>query len=94
LNIQPWHLTLTETTSFFKKAKGKIEHLKILDKAINIDKINVKGYFHWALIDNYEWASGFKMKFGLYAIDHTTKSRIQRKSAEVFKNIIETKAFH
>ncbi len=67
-----------------------IEHLKILDKAINIDKINVKGYFHWALIDNYEWASGFKMKFGLYAIDYITKSRIQRKSAEIYKNIIET----
>jgi beta-galactosidase len=67
------------------------EHLRELDKAINKDKLNVKGYFHWALTDNYEWASGFKMKFGLYAIDFKTKARLPRKSAEVYKRIIEKK---
>ena len=67
------------------------EHLRELDKAINRDKLDVRGYFHWALTDNYEWASGFKMKFGLYAIDFKTKVRIPRKSAETYKRIIETK---
>jgi len=65
------------------------EHLRELDKAINSDKLDVRGYFHWALTDNYEWASGFKMKFGLYAVDFKTKERIRRKSAETYKRIIE-----
>ncbi len=66
-------------------------HLRELDKAIAEEKLNVRGYFHWALTDNYEWAEGFKMKFGLYAVDFETKARTPRKSAEVYKHIIETK---
>jgi len=67
------------------------EHLRELDKAINRDKLDVRGYFHWALTDNYEWASGFKMKFGLYAVDFKSKARLPRKSVEVYRRIIETK---
>ncbi len=69
------------------------EHLKELDKVLNEEKLNVKGYFHWALIDNYEWAKGFGMKFGLYAVDFKSKekNRIPRKnSIELFKKIIES----
>ena len=55
------------------------------------EKLDVRGYFHWALIDNYEWALGFKMKFGLYSVDFQTKARLPRKSAEVYRRIIETK---
>ena len=68
-----------------------MEHLRELDKAINRDKLDVRGYFHWALTDNYEWDSGFKMKFGLYAVDFKTKTRFPRRSAEVYKHIIEAK---
>jgi beta-galactosidase len=70
------------------RPKFIIDHLKILDKAINEDKIDVKGYFHWALTDNYEWAKGFSMKFGLCEVDLKTKRRKERKSAVVYKNII------
>jgi len=66
-----------------------IEHVKILEKAMNEEKIDVRGYFHWSLIDNYEWAKGFGQKFGLYSVDLATKSRKSRKSAEVFKEIIK-----
>ena len=65
-----------------------IDHLKILEKAINEEKINVKGYFHWALTDNYEWAKGFSMKFGLCEVELKTKKRKERKSAMAYKNII------
>ncbi|MEM2995756.1 MAG: beta-galactosidase BgaS [Candidatus Bathyarchaeia archaeon] len=65
------------------------EHLKTLEKAINEEKINVHGYFYWALTDNYEWAKGFKPKFGLYAVDPQTKTRKARKSAETYKKIIK-----
>ncbi len=65
-----------------------IDHLKILEKAINEEKIDVKGYFHWALTDNYEWAKGFSMKFGLCEVELQTKKRKERKSAMIYKNII------
>jgi len=65
-----------------------IDHLKILEKTINEEKIDVKGYFHWALTDNYEWAKGFSMKFGLYEVELQTKKRKERKSAMIYKNII------
>ena len=44
------------------------EHLKVLERVVNEEKINVRGYFHWSLTDNYEWAKGFGQKFGLYAL--------------------------
>jgi beta-galactosidase len=62
--------------------------LKILDKAINEEKIDVKGYFHWSLTDNYEWAKGFNMKFGLCAVELKTKRRKERRSAKVYKNMM------
>jgi len=66
-----------------------IEHLKALERATSAEKIDVRGYFHWALTDNYEWAKGFRMKFGLYSVDLKTKSRKSRKSAEIYKQIIK-----
>ena len=66
-----------------------IEHLKVLEKAIYEEKIDVRGYFHWSLTDNYEWAKGFGQKFGLYSVDLETKSRKSRKSAEVLKAIVK-----
>ncbi|MGQ9539345.1 MAG: family 1 glycosylhydrolase, partial [Candidatus Bathycorpusculaceae bacterium] len=57
---------------------------------LNEEKIDVRGYFHWALTDNYEWVHGFKMKFGLFAVDLKTKKRIMRKSAKIYKKIVET----
>jgi beta-galactosidase len=71
------------------RPKFLVEHLKVLERAINEEKIDVRGYFHWALTDNYEWAKGFSQKFGLYSVDLDTKVRKSRKSAEVLKGIIE-----
>jgi beta-galactosidase len=65
-----------------------VDHLQTLDKALN-EKIDVRGYFHWSLTDNYEWAKGFGMKFGLCSVDLESKQRVKRKSADVYKKIIE-----
>ncbi|MEM3161922.1 MAG: beta-galactosidase BgaS [Candidatus Bathyarchaeia archaeon] len=65
------------------------EHVKILERAVDEEGIDVRGYFHWALTDNYEWAKGFKMKFGLFAVDLETKSRKARRSARIYRKIIE-----
>ncbi|CAC12444.1 probable beta-galactosidase [Thermoplasma acidophilum] len=63
-------------------------HLKNLESAIR-DGAKVEGYLHWALTDNYEWASGFSKKFGLLKVDFKTKKRYIRPGALVFKEIVE-----
>ncbi|TRM79830.1 beta-galactosidase, partial [Sulfolobus sp. F3] len=53
-----------------------------------IDKgVDVRGYLHWSLADNYEWASGFSMKFGLLKVDYSTKKQYWRPSALVYREI-------
>lgn len=47
-------------------------------------KSDVRGYFYWSLLDNFEWSSGYSMKFGLHTID-----RKPRKSAHMYSKIIE-----
>lgn len=49
--------------------------------------VDVRGYFHWALTDNYEWRSGFGPRFGLVEIDYTNQKRTIRPSAQIFKEI-------
>ena len=39
------------------------------------DGLPVKGYFHWSLLDNFEWQKGYSMTFGLIAVDRTTQTR-------------------
>lgn len=51
---------------------------------------NIRGYFYWSLMDNYEWVEGFKPRFGLVAIDFDDDlKRIPRPSAYVYREIIQ-----
>jgi len=62
------------------------EHLKYVHKAIN-EGIDVRGYFLWSLLDNFEWAHGWSPKFGLYKVDRKTFKRTVRPSAKVYAEI-------
>jgi beta-glucosidase len=48
----------------------------------------VRGYFHWSLLDNFEWAEGWKAPFGLIAVDRATGARAPRPSALRFRELI------
>ncbi len=65
-------------------------HLIEVSRSITEDKIPVLGYFHWSLMDNYEWSNGFSKRFGLYEVNYSTGKRIKRKSAEVYSRICKT----
>ena len=62
-------------------------YLYALQKAMK-DGFDVKGYFYWSLLDNFEWAEGYDMCFGLYEVDFETQQRTLRKGAERFKEIV------
>jgi beta-glucosidase len=50
--------------------------------------IDVAGYLHWSLLDNYEWADGYAARFGLVGVDFETQQRTVRDSARRLANII------
>jgi len=69
-----------------KRAPFLRQHLHALQRAVN-EGIPVKGYYHWSLLDNFEWAEGFEPRFGLYKMNYKTLSRTPTAGAEMFKKI-------
>lgn len=62
-------------------------HLQACASAIK-NNVQLKGYFYWSLLDNFEWHQGFWPRFGLVEIDRQHKlSRIPRKSFDYFKSV-------
>jgi beta-glucosidase len=64
-------------------------HLAELARAIK-DGADIRGYFHWSLMDNFEWAEGFKERFGLVYVDYPTQQRIPKDSAFRYREIIKS----
>ncbi len=63
-----------------------IEHLKYVHKAIE-EGVDIRGYFYWSLLDNFEWDKGWAPKFGLYEVDRQTFKRTARPSVKVYADI-------
>ncbi len=52
--------------------------------------IDIRGYFMWSLMDNFEWANGYNDRFGIIYVDYQTQERTMKDSAYYYKEIIET----
>jgi beta-glucosidase len=63
-----------------------VENIHQMWRAVNFS-YPIKGYFHWTLVDNFEWASGWTQRFGLWGLDLNTQVRFKRKSADLYAAI-------
>ncbi len=77
------------TQSEQKKIRYFREHVNQMRRAMAAG-VDVRGYFPWTLIDNYEWAEGFGANFGLTHVDPATKDRILEPSGIWFQDFIKT----
>jgi beta-glucosidase len=64
-------------------------HAYAAQRAID-EGVAVRGYFHWSLMDNFEWAEGFAPRFGLLRVDYTTLARTPAGGADVFAALAPT----
>ncbi len=62
------------------------EHLNVLADAMEAG-IPMRGYFAWSLMDNYEWAEGYKMRFGIVHVDYETQIRTVKKSGQWYGEV-------
>jgi beta-galactosidase len=70
-----------------KREEYLLSHLEQVHDAMELDGVPVRGYFHWTLMDNLEWADGYKMQFGLFNVDRDTKERTPTKAASIYREI-------
>ncbi|ALK97461.1 beta-glucosidase [Massilia sp. WF1] len=65
-----------------------VRHLGALRDAVR-DGVPVQGYFAWSLVDNFEWAEGYRKRFGLVHIDYATQQRRLKDSAHWYRSFLE-----
>jgi len=68
-----------------------VEHLHQIWRAVNYTW-PVKGYFHWSLVDNFEWERGWTQRFGLWGLDPDSQTRIRRPSVDLYAAICKQNA--
>jgi beta-glucosidase len=73
-----------------RRPRFLVEHVRALERAVETG-VDVRGYFHWSLVDNFEWAEGWTTPFGLFALDRATQERTPRASAKVYGRICRAK---
>ncbi len=85
-------IVVTENGTPFVEDRG-VEvldgHLASMKETLD-EGVDVRGYLYWSFVDNYEWNHGFDLRFGLYALDQTTKERTARPVLERFREVMKS----
>ncbi len=68
-----------------------LEHLHKTWHQVN-ENMPIKGYFHWSLVDNFEWERGWTQRFGLWGLDPQTQIRTRRPSVDLYSEICHENA--
>ncbi len=74
------------STNDDRRTRFLINYIQEVYRAIQAG-VNIKGFFYWSLIDNFEWHRGYNPRFGLVEIDYKTQKRTPRPSSEVYSLI-------
>ena len=64
-------------------------YLREIRRAI-ADGVDLRGYFVWSLLDNFEWGEGFSKRFGLVHVDFSTQERTVKDSAYWYRELIRS----
>jgi len=70
------------------RPKYILEHLHALWRVIN-NNVPIMGYFHWSLVDNFEWERGWTQRFGLWGLNLETQARIRRPSVDLYAEVCQ-----
>ena len=73
-----------------RRAENVVRILEAIDRARRAGA-DVRGYYHWSLTDNFEWAEGFGPHFGLYSVDHGTYARTSTEGATALSEIAKSR---
>jgi beta-glucosidase len=74
-----------------RKIKFMRRHVDVLERCLK-NGIDVRGYYYWSLIDNYEWLQGLDARFGLYTVDFTTLKRRRTNAAAYYSYLIRSRS--
>ena len=66
------------------------EHLKVARRVIQ-EGVNLRGYFAWSLLDNFEWSLGYSKRFGIIHVDYATQRRTPKASARFYAEVIRSR---
>lgn len=66
-----------------------IEHIHKVWRSANLN-YQIKGYFHWTLVDNFEWERGWSQRFGLWRLNLLDQTRVRTKSVDLYSQICKT----
>jgi beta-glucosidase len=65
------------------------EHVAAARRAVEAE-VDLRGYFVWSLLDNFEWSLGFSKRFGIVHVDYRTQKRTPKASARFYAEVIRT----
>ena len=66
------------------------QHLRAAHEAMT-KGVNLRGYYAWSLLDNYEWAHGYSKRFGIVHVDYSTQQRTVKSSGRYYASVIASK---
>lgn len=72
------------------RARYLADHLRAAREAIR-QGVDLRGYFVWSFLDNFEWSHGFSKRFGIVHVDYATQKRTPKTSARFYAEVIRTK---
>jgi len=92
-NGSAWYDYVTQdgTVEDYERLQYLRDHLAAAHQAI-AGGVNLRGYFAWSLLDNFEWAEGYAKRFGLAYVDFETQRRTLKGSGEFYASVIAANA--